>query len=47
LSIAVVLSSLYPVDTALAAWLLLGERLRPVQLVGAALAVAAIVLIAV
>jgi drug/metabolite transporter (DMT)-like permease len=47
LSIAVVLSSLYPVDTAVAAWLLLGERLRPVQLVGAALAVVAIVLIAV
>jgi uncharacterized membrane protein len=46
LSIAVVLSSLYPVVTALAAWTFLGERLRPVQLAGAALAVAAIVFIA-
>jgi drug/metabolite transporter (DMT)-like permease len=47
LSIAVVLASLYPVVTAIAAWLLLGERLRGVQLVGAGLAAAAIALIAI
>jgi len=46
LSIAVVLSSLYPVTTAVLAWLILGERLRPPQLVGAGLALAGIVLIA-
>lgn len=46
LSIAVVLSSLFPVVTAILAWLLLRERLRRVQLAGAALAVAAIVLLA-
>ena len=46
LSVAVVLSSLYPVTTAALAWLWLGERLRPIQVAGAVLAVAAIVLIA-
>jgi drug/metabolite transporter (DMT)-like permease len=46
LSIAVVLSSLYPVTTALLAWLLLRERLGSRQVAGAALAVAAIILLA-
>jgi drug/metabolite transporter (DMT)-like permease len=47
LSIAVVLASLYPVVTALLAWVLLGERLRRIQVAGAGLAVVAIVLMSI
>ena len=46
LSIAVVLSSLYPVTTALLAWLFLHERLGRPQVAAAALALAGIALIA-
>jgi drug/metabolite transporter (DMT)-like permease len=45
LSVAVVLSSLYPVVTTVLAAVFLRERLRPPQLLGIALAVAAVVLI--
>jgi drug/metabolite transporter (DMT)-like permease len=44
-SVAVVLSSLYPVATALLAAVLLRERLRPVQLAGVALAVLSVPLL--
>jgi drug/metabolite transporter (DMT)-like permease len=47
LSVAVVLSSLYPVTTAMLARMVLGERLRRPQLLGAGLAIAGITLIAV
>jgi drug/metabolite transporter (DMT)-like permease len=46
LSIAVVLSSLYPVTTAILAWLILQERLGRPQIAAAALALAGIALIA-
>lgn len=46
LSIVAVLSSLYPVVTIFLAYLILRERLRPVQAVGAFLALAGVILIA-
>lgn len=45
LSVAVVLSSLYPVITTVLAAVFLHERLRPLQVLGIALAVVAVVLI--
>ncbi|HVM30807.1 MAG TPA: EamA family transporter [Candidatus Limnocylindrales bacterium] len=46
LSVSVVLSSLYPVVTTIAAAVLLGERLSPLQLIGVVLALLAVALIA-
>ncbi|RMH55619.1 MAG: EamA family transporter, partial [Deinococcus-Thermus bacterium] len=46
LDVAAVLSSLYPAFTALLAWALLRERLRPGQNLGVVLSLAAIALIA-
>lgn len=46
LSIAGVLASLYPVTTILLAWVVLRERLRPIQLTGVVAALAGIALIA-
>lgn len=45
-SVASVLGSLYPVVTATLAYAVLRERLRPVQVIGAAVTVAAVLLIA-
>ena len=45
-SVASVLSSLYPVVTAVLAWRLAGERLRRVQVVGVVAAMAGVVLLA-
>jgi drug/metabolite transporter (DMT)-like permease len=45
LSIASLLSALYPVGTVVLAWIVLGERLGPVQVAGVGLAVGAVALI--
>lgn len=45
LDVAVVLASLYPVSTVLLAWLLLKQKIAPLQWVGAGLCMAAVVLI--
>jgi drug/metabolite transporter (DMT)-like permease len=45
-SVTAVLASLYPVITAVLAWRLQGERLRPVQVAGVAAALAGVLLLA-
>jgi drug/metabolite transporter (DMT)-like permease len=45
-SVAAVLGSLYPVVTAVLAWAVVKERLRPIQVLGSAMAVAGAVVIA-
>ena len=47
LSVVGVLGSLYPVVTAVLAWAVVKERLRPIQVLGSAMAVAGAVVIAV
>lgn len=47
ISVAVVLSSLYPIVTALLAAVLLGERMRGIQWLGTALAVGGVILVTV
>jgi drug/metabolite transporter (DMT)-like permease len=46
LSIVSVVGSLYPLTTVILAWVVLGERIRPVQRVGAAAAIAGVAMIA-
>jgi drug/metabolite transporter (DMT)-like permease len=46
LAVVSVLGSVYPVVTVLLAWLVLGERLKPVQYVGAAVTITAVAMIA-
>ena len=45
LAVAVVVSSLYPVSTAILAWLFVHERLGRVRLAGVAVAITSVVLI--
>ena len=45
-TVAAVVTSMFPAFTVLWAWKIFGERLRPVQLVGVALALVAVSLIA-
>jgi len=47
LSVAAVLSSLYPIVTVILAWVVLHERLRPIQIGGVVAAIAAVAMIGV